>query len=170
MKLEEMINMITTAKTDKDYNLEIYSFFNTRDALKKFIKDFCTSTQSVLIIPGMFITSYGKRIVSLALVLAKIDDNSLENIYTESIIDLDQFVELYGQEIPLKVPLTVEKRKLKNRTPKDSFIKIVNEIAKKCETGNFGVQVQTLEQVIKIHQCNSENTDLVLIGFRIDHA
>ena len=182
MELKDIITIICDAKKEADFDPKIFTFYDPKDDLEETVANFCNSNQSVLFVPGMFITQYNDRsitpfdvrLVSLALILVKIDELSFKTIQNVVELDLKLLARFYGNIIPLKsedfsIEEFDERGNLKDEK-NVAFVGIVNEIAKKCRKENFGVDVQLLDSMMNIQQFEKNDEKLVVVGFRIDHV
>lgn len=169
MELKDLIAMICNAKKEADFDPNIFSFYDPKDDLKEAVLSFCDSNKSILFVPRMFTAYNNSRCADITMFIVKIDSSTFEESYIKSVIDLDQFVKLYGKDLPLNEPLEKEFDGVDDISgkKKDSFILLVNDIGKKCRDKNFRVDTQILDSKIIIHQCENEGVNLVMIGFKI---
>ena len=173
MNLDKTIKMLREPKAEAEFSLKKYMFYDSSKSLSQTLGIFCHSMQLFLFIPGMFITNYGSRMVSVGLIVMKCVNEVDKNWYVNSVISVEEFEKIYCSLLPLDIVLSKELDLNGNpvNEKRDNFLKLTFEIEEKCKEGSFGVEIQPVDNPVRIFCSKEENkeTDLIIIGFRIDH-
>lgn len=166
--------MLRKLKVEADFDLKKYMVFDSSKSLSQTLEMFCHSRQPFLFIPGMFLANYGNRLVPVGLVVMKCVNEADKNWYVNSVISVDELEKIYYSPLPLDIVLSKELDSNGNQVNKkrDNFLTLSSEIARKCKAGSFGVEIQPVDNPVRIFRSKEGNkeTDLIIIGFRIDHA